>query len=1048
MIRQLRALLVSLSFLSLCSLGFAQNAQIQGRVSDSSGALIPKATIRIVDQQTGTERKTVTNGSGQYTVAGLDPSVYKIFVQASGFSTAVSTPITLNVAQNAVLDFKMQVGDVGQTVTVDGSGLQINTVDASVSTVIDRNFVQNIPLNGRSFQDLLTLSPGVAQVPSPTSASSVGYSGSLVVNGQRTEENYFTIDGVSANTGTPAGQVGTGAGVSGGVPALTALGTTQSLVSIDALQEFRANTSTYSAEYGRTPGGNFSFTTRSGTNRLHGEIYDYFRNDALDANNWFNDYYSDPKTKERQNDFGGTLSGPISIPHLYQGKDRSFFFFSYEGLRLDSPQPATPQLVPDQLLRQGAPSSLQPLLNAFPVANGGEDGLNNGFGYYIESVSNPATFNNTGIRVDQKIGEHLLIFGRYADSPSNSTSYSRAVRQVVSQGNQTVTLGSTYVLSLHQTNDFRFNYTSTTGATASTSTSLGNATPLSVTTLPGPNGNSFPENGSELYAVFTFASFTNFTLSSLPSSQHQLNITDTHDWTFGRHALKAGVDWRKLTSTLVPVSIEEEVAFTSESQVLTGSPALGIVSNYNASSFKPVYQNFSTFIQDEWRLSSRLGLSFGLRWDVNPAPTSASGPRPYTVTQVSDLSTTTLAPQGTSLWKTDWAGFAPRLGVAYQAHPGSERNTVIRTGFGLFYDLGNTNGSAGYNGIGFQNSQTYFSPSFPLTSAQLTIPPGSVTTPYSEVVFGFDPNLKLPYSLQYSASIEQALDKSESVTLGYVGSGGRRLTSVFETYPQAIGNTNFAAGSTLDVIQGRASSGYNALQLKYERRMSHGLQILTSYTWSHSIDNASNNFTTLGLLRADSDFDIRHNAQAAVTYQPTTWRSSSKLSPFMNGWALDGRLQARTALPINVIGDQQQNPQTGELINYQPSLVPGNPIYLYGSQYPGHKIINYQAFAAPVGIEGNAPRNFTRAFDAVQLDTAIRRDFSLHDALHLEFRAEAFNILNHPQFGAVYNYLSSGPVQFGHAYSTLNTFMGIGGLNSLYQTGGPRSLQLALKIRF
>ncbi len=257
----------------------------------------------------------------------------RLHAEATGFSPYTQTGITVTTAQNLELDFRIKIGGAEQSVTVDGGGAQINTTDASVSTVIDRQFVENIPLNGRSFQSLLTIVPGVSVVPS----KGQGYGGELSVNGQRTESNYYTVDGIAANIGaSPNVSPGFAAGLAGATPGQTVLGTTQSLVSIDALQEFRATTSTYSAEYGRTPGGQFSFSTRSGTNQFHGSVFDYLRNDAMDANSTFNKR-STPviaRQEERQNDFGGTLGGPVRIPGLYNGTDRTFFFFSYEGLRL------------------------------------------------------------------------------------------------------------------------------------------------------------------------------------------------------------------------------------------------------------------------------------------------------------------------------------------------------------------------------------------------------------------------------------------------------------------------------------------------------------------------------------------------------------------------------------------------------------------------------------------------------------------------------------------------------------------------------------------
>ncbi len=237
----------------------------------------------------------------------------------------------MDVGGRLLRNVTLRVGSEQQTVQVDGSGETLNTTDATVSTVINRQFVENLPLNGRSFQALITLAPGTEVVPS----SGVGSSGEISVNGQRTEANYYTIDGVSANTGATVNTVsGTpGAGFSGSTPQESALGTTQSLVSIDALEQFRTSTSTYAAEYGRTPGGQFNFITRSGTNRWHGEAFDYLRNDALDAR----DTFDTTKLPERQNDFGGTLGGYLRIPGLYNGRNRTFFVFSYEGLRLANP---------------------------------------------------------------------------------------------------------------------------------------------------------------------------------------------------------------------------------------------------------------------------------------------------------------------------------------------------------------------------------------------------------------------------------------------------------------------------------------------------------------------------------------------------------------------------------------------------------------------------------------------------------------------------------------------------------------------------------------
>jgi hypothetical protein len=1048
-LKPLRALTLLMLIFSPSMFMRAQStdATLSGIVLDPSGKMILDAEVEILNEATGVHYSGRTNAEGIYTVTILPPGQYRVQVSKPGFKTLIKPGITLNVQSALALNFTLPLGAASESVTVESGASEINTTDGSVSTVIDSDFVENMPLNGRSFQDLLDLAPGVSQVSTSAGLGyGVGYSGDIVVNGQRTESNYFTVDGVSANAGAVSGGA-QGAGVSGNLPEFTALGTTQGLASVDDLAEFRSNTSTYSAEYGRSPGGQFSISTRSGTDVLHGSLYDFLRNDALDANNWFNDFYGYPKGMERQNDFGGTLGGPIVLPKFYDGRNRTFFFVTYEGLRLSSPQAATPVEVPENTLRSQAPPSLQPLLNAFPVANGSSDGRNDGFGYYIESVSFPSSLNSTSIRLDHSVGKKLTLFGRYADTPTRSASYTAAVEQLVENRAESATLGATYALSAHQSNEFRFNFTRNIGRSASVSTGLGGATPFDLTTLPGPHGSAFPRNNSDLYVAFDFASYTSLSLNSLPQTQDQLNLTDTHDWIVGRHNLKAGIDWRTLRTTLYALTPTEEVAFGSESQVLENAPDFGYVSTSGlVNDNEPVYKYFSAFLQDEWKPTERLSFSAGLRWDTSPAPTNANGPAPYTVTEVRDLSTTQLAPEGTPLWNTDWRGFAPRLGLALQTRPGSKLNTVVRAGFGVFYDPGNSQGSAGYIGIGFSSSAQIAAASFPLTSAQLTLPAPSVTPPYSGYIFGFDPNLRLPYSFQYNFALEQALGRRDSLTLGYVGSGARKLLTTFQTAPSALGNASFSPSATLEVTQGRASSSYNSLQVKYQREMHQGLQTLVSYTYAHSIDNASSNFGIDYLLRASSDFDVRHNLEAAVTYQTPHVNSLHDIAHLLDNWGLDFRFQARTALPVDVIGNLELNPATGTYLQYQPNLVSGQPLYLHGPAYPGGRAINYDAFSiAPDGVQGNLPRNYAKAFNLVQLNTALRRDLPLHDRFHLQVRAEAFNILNHPMFGPIYQYLSYGPTLFGTAFNTANSE---GNLNSLYQAGGPRSLQISLKALF
>jgi hypothetical protein len=1023
----------------------SSSASLSVSVNDTTGAALTDAEVILNNSETNQEQHATSGRTGNASFAFLKPGQYALKVSKTQFADVSVGNIVLNVGDDKHLRLVLRVGSANQTVSVDGSGLTINTTDGSVSTVIDRTFVANMPLNGRSFQDLLTLAPGVSQVPvNPQGGNGIGYSGEIVVNGQRTEANYFTVDGVSANTGAQAGNAVGSAGFAGSVPGETALGSTQSLVSIDALQEFRATTSTYSAEYGRTPGGQFSFTTRSGTKDFHGTAYDYLRNDAMDASNWFNDSLGQPKGRERQNDFGGTFGGPLALPHLDHVRRDTFFFASYEGLRLDSPQAATQLEVPDMALRQNAPAAIQSALNAFPVQNDGEDGLNDGLAYYVQTTSYPSKLDNTSVRIDHHFSDDWSIFGRWAYTPSSSTTYSGAVRNLTSTNIKSLTIGSTNTFGSHKNNDFRFNFTQNASVLDSTSTSLGGAQPLDEKTLPG-----FSDAISGALTVeFLYGLYPDLSLSRAASGQTQYNFTDTFEWQHGRHSLRAGIDWRRLSTAFAPTTPIEDVLYSSANEVLSNTASTGVAISQPFGVVRPVYLNFSTFLQDEWTVNSRLSLSLGLRSDINPAPGDADGHSPYTLTQTSDLATAALAPRGTPLWRTDWHGLAPRLGFAYRLHQTPGHETVLRSGFGLFYDLGSALGSGGYSGIGYVAVAEYSNVPYPLTASQLNLPPPSVAAPYKGgVVYAFDPHLQLPYSMQYNLCIEQALSASQSLTLSYVGSTGRELLTNRLYYPNSLGNPNFAPSTAAYVTGSNASSAYNSFQAKYQRSITRGLQTLLSYTWAHSIDNASTNALLYYQLRGNSDFDIRHQLQAALTYDTPTSHANRLIGALASNWGFDLRLQTRSALPVNIESPAVIDPVTGVASEFQPNFVPNEPLYLRGSKYPGKRLINYAAFeSAPPSVQGDVPRNVARGFDAVQGDLAVHRTFPIHERFNVQLRGEAFNVFNHPQFGAIYNDLSDGPALFGYAYNTLNGQLG--GLNPLYQIGGPRSLQVMLRATF
>ncbi len=430
-------------FVFACLTGLAvcrgdELAAVTGLVTDPNGRSVPGVIVLITNLGTNIVSRTVTNDQGIYRVPSLQPGIYRMTLDKDGFKSIVKSGVELHVQDVASINFELQVGSVNETVTVEAGGLSINTTDATVSTVVDRQFAENLPLNGRSFQTLIELTPGV--VITPTNA---GDNGQFSVNGQRAASNYWMVDGVSANIGIGAAVTNPANGLAGAVGSFSAGGGTNSLVSVDALQEFRIQTSTYAPEFGRTPGAQISIVTRSGANQVHGTVFDYLRNDLFDANDWFADSKRLKKPEERQNDFGGTFSGPIL-------EDRTFFFFSYEGLRLRLPQTALTTVPCDSTCtvfgnaRTAASSGMQPFLNAYPIPNGPEvfipctPNVNGcppsgqqptGAAQFNKSYSNPSTLDAYSLRIDQKLTPKWNLFGRLISASITAERMPKAVRQ-------------------------------------------------------------------------------------------------------------------------------------------------------------------------------------------------------------------------------------------------------------------------------------------------------------------------------------------------------------------------------------------------------------------------------------------------------------------------------------------------------------------------------------------------------------------------------------------------------------------------------------------
>lgn len=1052
-------------------------ATLSGTVVDESGALVPGAEVKILNPQTGLPRLTKSNEAGVYSFPALPPATYIVTATRDGFASSEIRDVVLNVNDQRSLRITLKVGQVGATVNITDEAPLINE-SPTVSTVVDRQFVENLPLNGRSFNALISLTPGVVITP----AAAGGEQGQFSVNGQRSDTNYFTIDGVSANVGvTVSGSLGqTGAGA---IPSSGASGGTNNLVSIDALQEFRIQTSTFAPEFGRTPGAQVQILTRSGTNDFHGNLFDYFRNEVFDANDWFANQLGLAKPPIRQNDFGGTLGGPLYLPRfgeggpaLFSGKNRTFFFFSYEGLRLRQPRVGTTN-VPSLLARQTAAASLRPFLDAFPLPNGADfrdaGGNLTGLSMFSASFSNPSTLDAASIRIDHSIGAKVTLFGRYNHAPSSAqlrggstTSTSLAAVSSRKFGTDTLTFGATWAISNSHSNEFRFNYSRTTANNFDSIDNFGGAT-------PPPESLIFPAGFSRENAFASLSFFAGgstgatyplgLTVSNL---QRQINFTDNHSIIHGNHSLKFGVDYRRLSPVSGPRGYSQTTQFNvtpTQFNSATNNIKAGTISSSSilASSVVALfYDNFSAYGQDTWKLGQRLTLTYGVRWDVNPAPTGEEGAEPYAFTGFNDRTITALAPRGTPLWKTTWNNFAPRFGVAYKLRQASGYETLLRGGVGIFYDLGSSNTGlvTVVNAFPFSASKTVAAgAAYPLTPANAAPPVINTISPSTATQTTiYDPQLKLPKVYQWNFAVEQSLGARRVLSASYVAAVGRRLL-----HRQGDRNLNANLTGPVTLINNDDTSDYHALQVQFQQRLSAGLQVLSSYTWSHSLDTSSTDFGSTGsqqrISRGSSSFDIRQAFNTAVTYNIPTPALGAVGKALLSHWSVDAIIGARSATPVDVANTAFFS-SLSQFLSVRPSLVTGVPLYLDDPAAPGGRRFNRAAFIAQPTTDpqhGTLGRNVLRGFPFWQSDIALRREFKLTEKVKLQLRGESFNIFNHPNFGNPDGNIGSQAapnVRFGLSSQMLGRSLGAGGgdggFNPLYQIGGPRSFQFALKLLF
>ncbi|MFN7919479.1 MAG: TonB-dependent receptor [Bryobacteraceae bacterium] len=995
-----------LAILTLAALSFGQQAtHLSGFVQDSSDAGIPEAVVTVTNEDTGFKRIVKTGSDGGYTVASLQPGTYKIAVRKEGFRSAMRFGLKLDIAIPARLDFTLPVGSLHETITVDSTMPSIQSDDASVGTLVTRDWIEHAPLNGRGLLSLLELAPGTVITPATR-----GEAGQFTSNGQRANSHYFTVDGVSVNSGVIAGGQ-PAQSTAGALPGMTAFGSFHNLVPLEALEEFRVQTSTLVPEFGRLPGANVALHTRSGTNDFHGSIFEYLRNERFDANDFFANRYSLPRAKERMQDYGAAVGGPLIRNH-------TFFFASYEQLRLR--QPFTWRSpVPTLEARAGAADWVRPLLQLFPEPNG--PALGGGTAEWVGQSNRPSRADVASLRLDQQLGSRFRMFARLNQSPSWN-EFGAAQLNRLSLRSRTVTAGGTATFSRWLLTEFRAGHSQTRAFSSWTQTRAEGLPECSVAAL-----------GSAFHPVGRCDTFYRFSVGGLgqlvsgtesPIGQQQWNALGTVTATTSSHQIRAGFDWRQLKPTrLRRVTNLDVMADSLEDLVERRN--LWIAST-ELPPIDTLLREWSAFAQDTWRATHRLTLTYGVRWEFTPPVRGLVQPAgPFRPAVVQDL------------WTHQYRNIAPRVGGAFRLR--SNGRTVLRGGYGLYFDSSLGIAADIVNGV-------------PSSMWQVGNPIPESSGPGRTLLFNaFDPNLSLPRVRQWNASIEHGFGDRNVVTFGYVGSSGLQLLR------REIGGDENANLVRTALATNNGFSSYYGIQAQYRGAIGATVRTMLAYSWSRSMDSGSLDsglyWVGSGLSaqrdRARSDFDVRQSANAMVSWEPKR-DFGPGLRPFTRNWAIDTIARIRSGFPVNVLSAERAMGVSFANV-FRPDRVAGAPLWINDANTPGGRMLNRAAFAQPVGLQqGNLGRNALPGFGMGQIDLALRRNFALRERVGLEFRGEVFNLTNHANLGDPVRFLAS-PL-FGQSASMLNVMLGTGtpgsGLSPMLQVGGPRSVQATVRLRF
>jgi hypothetical protein len=1101
--------------------GKAQTSgEITGLVTDSSGAAVVGANVTVTNKATGAMRKITTNGEGLYTFPSLLPGIYELKIEQSGFKTAQLDNIKLEVQQTARLDVAMEVGQVSETVAITTNSALLNTENTTIGTVIENKIVTELPLNGRQYLNLVALSPNV-NVLAPAAGQAGARQGgeramqAISAGGQRIFFDYYTLDGVNNMD--------------------VNFNTYVALPSIDAIQEFKVQIGVYPAEYGHQS-TQVNVLTKSGGNLYHGALFEFLRNDKLDAKQ-YQFTSARPKNPFKWNDFGFEVDGPVRIPGLFNGHDRLFFMANYEALRRRQSVLNTftvptakmfagdfSELLPSTVIYDpvtGQPfagniipgNRLDPISVKFLTYYNSANVL--GTNNYAQTSSQPLNRDGFVLRIDFVESSKSQWMARYnwGDENTSTQGLNLAGTKVLTNYKQ-YTGSNTRTLTPNLVNDARFGYTRFFNSLGTLS--AGSSDVVSAIGIPNQNPGA-PITWGIPNVVFNGGGFTGIGDANdgpFANNNNTLQFVDKLSWIHGKHTFAFGFEYNRQNFNQVGNQFSRGV-FTFQANA-TKNPVDGsggysfaefllgrlFVSTNAAAVADAKFQRnvFHTFIDDTWKVTPKLTLSLGLRYELTPPFTNtlgnyftvkipkiefiANAPQadwpffvrqgkgctdPYEGLAIRWTSTNAVCGGGlnNNLRETKYKNFAPRLGIAYSPND----KTVIRAGFGIFYmqDIANAEYFDMARNIAARVDLTT-TPANPVTWNN-AIPGGNGTFVQVPPPFAWAAayDHATPYTMQYLLSVQRQLNANWLVEVGYLGSQSRHLygfQNINQALPGPLNSINsrrpFANFGVLSYVNDGFNGNYNAASVKLTRRFSQGISLTTNYTYAKSIDNASGTRTQgldtlfpqdsscLSCERGLSSFDVRHRWVLGAVYELPIGRgkplniNNSVANAFIGGWQLSTNTTIQSGVP-QTLNIGINNAGTNNPLPDRPSYS-GTGTGYAADRTPSRWFDPASFIVSPQGTFGNVGRNTMLTPHFQSIDMALAKNFTMpYSERHaLQFRVEAFNVFNHPVWGAPNGNILAGPAIPGAPANAAHQGFGV-----ISTTAIPmRQIQLGLKYSF